>query len=386
MALDPAAKTLIPQLPPAPPREPSVLARGVLLAYLALIIYASLYPFAGWERLGIPLENYLFEPIPPRYWTGFDVVTNILGYVPLGVLAVYAFYPSVRGFAAMLLAALLGILVSGSMEALQSFLPTRVTSNLDFLTNSTGALIGAVIGAFTYHQVLERSGLRRIRHRLFTPQASRGVVVLALWPLAQIYPQSYLFGTGQLLPVLSDWLSMWLDAPIDLSAILRNDMPLSATQYWQVEIIVTSCSTAGALLAWFHMLREKAPRILLVIAMLAAAIAVKTLSMALLFKPQNAFTWLSEGAQLGLLAGTLMVAVMIWLPPRLQRYLAITLLAVAFVIINVAPANPYFVAALETWLQGKFLNFNGAAQFLSLIWPLLAFWFLFHRTHRLKRN
>ena len=64
----------------------------------------------------------------------------------------------------------------------------------------------------------------------------------------------------------------------------------------------------------------------------------------------------------------------------------ITLLAIAFVIINVAPANPYFVAALETWVQGKFLNFNGAAQFLSLIWPLLAFWFLFHRTHRLKRN
>lgn len=386
MARNAAAETVIPQFPPAPPREPSVLARGILLAYLALIIYASLYPFAGWERMGIPLENYLFEPIPPRYWTGFDVATNILGYVPLGVLAVYAFYPSVRGFAAMLLAALLGILVTGSMEALQSFLPTRVTSNLDFLTNSTGALLGAIIGAFTYHQMLERSHLRRIRHRLFTPEASRGVVVLMLWPLAQIYPQSYLFGNGQLLPVFSDWLSFWLDMPIDLSALLRNDMQPSATQYWLVEIVVTSCSTAGALLAWFHMLREKAPRILLVFAMLAAALAVKTLSMALLFKPQNAFAWLSEGAQLGLLAGVLMLAILMFLPSRLQRYLAIILLAISFVTINVAPANPYFVATLETWVQGKFLNFNGAAQFLALLWPLIAFWFLLHSTHRLKRN
>ncbi|WP_293780864.1 VanZ family protein [uncultured Oxalicibacterium sp.] len=386
MAREPAAETLIQQFPPAPPREPSVLARGILLAYLALIIYASLYPFSGWEQLGVPLEKYLYEPIPPRYWTGFDVVTNILGYVPLGVLAVYAFYPSVRGVAAMLLAALLGILVSGSMEALQSFLPTRVTSNLDFLTNSTGALIGAVLGALTYHQVLERSRLRRLRHRLFTPEASRGVVLMALWPLAQIYPQSYLFGTGQLLPVLSDWLSLWTDVPIDLSDLLRNGMQLSASQYWQVEIVVTCCSTAGALLVWFHMLRDKAPRFLLVIAMLAAALAVKTLSMALLFKPQNALAWLSEGAQLGLLAGVVLLALLVWLPKRLQRYMAIMLLAIAFVTINVAPANPYFVATLETWVQGKFLNFNGAAQFLSLVWPLIAFWFLLHRTHRLKRS
>jgi hypothetical protein len=34
------------------------------------------------------------------------------------------------------------------------------------------------------------------------------------------------------------------------------------------------------------------------------------------------------------------------------------------------------VATLQTWVQGKFLNFNGAAQFLSLLWPFFAVWFL----------
>ncbi len=386
MARHAPAETVITQLPPPPPREPSVLARGILLAYLALIIYASLYPFSGWQQVGIPLGNYLSEPIPPRYWTGFDVVTNIVGYIPLGILAVYAFYPALRGIAALLLAAVFGILVTASMETLQSFLPTRVTSNMDLLANSVGAVIGAVIGTLSCHQVLERSRLRRLRHRLFTPEASRGVVVLMLWPLAQIYPQSYLFGNGQLLPVLSDWLSLALDMQLDLSALLRNGAQPSATHYWLVEIIVTSCSSAGALLAWFHMLRERAPRIVLTILMLAAALGVKTLAMALLFKPQNAFAWLSEGAQLGLLAGVAMTALLIWLPARLQRYTALLLLAISFVTINIAPANPYFIATLETWVQGRFLTFNGAAQFLSLVWPLIAFWFLLHRSHRVKRS
>ena len=377
---------LIAQLPPAPPREPSVLARGMLLAYVALIIYASLYPFSGWQQVGIPLWNYLTEPIPPRYWTGFDLATNIVGYIPLGILAAYAFYPSVRGIWALLLASLFGILVTASMETLQTFLPTRVTSNMDLLANGVGAVIGAIIGMLSCHQVLERSKLRRLRHRLFTPEASRGVVVLMLWPLAQIYPQSYLFGTGQLLPVLSDWLSLALDAPFDIGAWLRGGSQLSVTQYWLVEIVVTSCGLAGALLTWFHMLREKMPRIVLTILMLLLALTVKTLAMALLFKPQNAFAWLSEGAQLGLLAGSLLTALLIWIPARAQRYVALLLLGVSFVTINIAPANPYFIATLETWVQGRFLNFNGAAQFLSLIWPLLAFWFLLHHSHRVKRS
>ena len=40
---------------------------------------------------------------------------------------------------------------------------------------------------------------------------------------------------------------------------------------------------------------------------------------------------------------------------------------------------------MQGWTQGKFLNFNGAAQFLSLLWPFLALWFLLHRTHREPR-
>jgi hypothetical protein len=67
-----------------------------------------------------------------------------------------------------------------------------------------------------------------------------------------------------------------------------------------------------------------------------------------------------------------------------QRRVAAFSLLLSLSVVNLVPANPYFLATLQTWVQGKFLNFNGAAQFLSLLWPFLAFWFLFHPVHRRK--
>jgi hypothetical protein len=64
-----------------------------------------------------------------------------------------------------------------------------------------------------------------------------------------------------------------------------------------------------------------------------------------------------------------------------QRRAALFSLGVSLLLINIAPANPYFLATLQEWVQGKFLNFNGAAHFLSLTWPLFALWFLTHKTH-----
>jgi hypothetical protein len=51
-------------------------------------------------------------------------------------------------------------------------------------------------------------------------------------------------------------------------------------------------------------------------------------------------------------------------------------------LLNVLPSNPYFLSTLSEWVQGKFLNFNGAAQFLSLFWPAFALWILLQPTQR----
>src|SRR3990167_4567447 len=53
--------------------------------YAGLIAYASLYPFGAWRLPGHEPLDFLLLPWP-RYWTGFDLVANLLGYLPLGAL------------------------------------------------------------------------------------------------------------------------------------------------------------------------------------------------------------------------------------------------------------------------------------------------------------
>lgn len=369
----------------APSATPSVFARIGLLIYLLLIVYASWYPFADWHNNGLPPLAYLSSPMP-HYWTVFDLVTNIVAYIPFGVLMVFALYPHVRRIWAAMLAIVAGVLLSGVMEAVQTFLPSRVPSNLDLLTNTAGACLGALAGILLSHAFLEQSRFLLLRRRWFSIEASRGLIVLALWPLAQIYPQGHLFGHGQIAPILSDWLSDWLSMPIDLGALLRHDAELTIEQYWLSETIITACGLTGAVLTLLCLLHGRAPKGALLMVLVALAIAFKSLSSALLFAPENAFAWLTPGAQGGLLIGAIMLSGLAFAPPTAQRRVAAAALIVSLIVINAVPANPYFIATLQAWVQGKFLNFNGAAQFLSLLWPFFTLWFLLHPVHKLKRK
>jgi VanZ family protein len=366
-------------------RKGSPMARAALAAYLLLIVYASWFPFSGWRGSG--MEPWAFLNLtPPRYWTGFDVAVNVVGYIPLGMLIVPSLYPRLRGAWAVLLTTLLGMLMSGTMEAVQTYLPSRVPSNLDFLTNSIGCCIGAFIGAAGARSYINQSRLLQLRQRWFAPHASQGLVLLALWPLAQIYPQGYLFGHGQVLPILSEWLSEWFDTSIDLVGMLRPGAAMSVEQYWLSETIITACGMTGAVLAMLCLLRRGAPRTGLIAAMLGAALAVKTLSTSLLFTPDNAWVWITPGAQGGFLIGLIMLAGLAFAPQVAQRRLAVVTLLLSLIVVNTVPVNPYFVSTLQGWVQGKFLNFNGAAQFLSLLWPFFALWFLILPSHKLNRQ
>ncbi|GJJ05361.1 hypothetical protein RugamoR64_58990 [Duganella rhizosphaerae] len=370
---------------PEPASKPSPFTRAALLAYVLLIVYASWFPFSGWHNQGLSPLIFLEHTSMPRYWTKFDAITNVVGYMPLGTLIVYALYPRFKGIAAWLMAAAGGVLISGLMEGVQTYLPSRVSSNLDFYTNAAGCALGAVIGVLTVRRLLDRSQLQRLRQAWFAPHASQGLVLLALWPLAQMYPQSFLFGLGQLLPILSEWLSQLLDTEIDLASYVRPDAILTVEQYWLSETIITACGMVGAALTLLCLLRKPAPRGLLVVAMIGAAIVVKALATALLFSPENAFVWVTPGAEGGFLIGAIMLAGLTFAPHVAQRRLAVTTLLLSLVIVNTTPANPYFVATLQTWVQGKFLNFNGAAQFLTLLWPFFAVWFLWLPSHKLNK-
>ncbi len=69
---------------------------AVPLAWLygALIVYASLYPFTGWRIPGVGPLDFLI--LRAHGWTRFDLISNLLGYLPLGFLLFVALVRSGR--------------------------------------------------------------------------------------------------------------------------------------------------------------------------------------------------------------------------------------------------------------------------------------------------
>ncbi|HMG58160.1 MAG TPA: VanZ family protein, partial [Burkholderiales bacterium] len=179
--------------------QPSTLARYLFVAYVLLVVYASLHPFSGWRDRGLPPFAFLTAPLP-RPILVFDVVANIIGYMPLGFLAVLAVYPWLRRSYALGFGLACSVSLSFALESLQLYLPTRASSNLDLLANTVGGAAGALAALATTRPLMDAEGLQRLRNRLFLPgrRIDLGLVLLGLWLFAQLSPETLLFGTGDL--------------------------------------------------------------------------------------------------------------------------------------------------------------------------------------------
>ncbi|WP_091993689.1 VanZ family protein [Paraburkholderia lycopersici] len=359
------------------PHQASTLARQALALYTALIVYGSWYPFSGWRSLGLSPFAYLGDPWP-RYWTVFDIVTNVLGYMPFGVLVVLAAWPRRRGLPAVLLAALAGTLFSGLMEAVQTWLPTRVASNLDLASNVLGALLGAALVAPATGALLERGFLRRLRFRWFERDAAVLMVLAALWPFATMYPAPRLFGMGEwpralwqrLDASMQDAVLAWTPAAWHLRSLpdmLAARLPDSG---W--EAIVATLNLFGAAAFATLPLRTRAPRARLVLLLIATTLAVKVGATFLQSQSGLIFDWATPGALAGLVWGTLAALLALRLPRAARAAAATLALAVALVLVNVLPVNPYFDVVLADWRQGRYLHFNGLARWLAWTWPWAA--------------
>lgn len=359
------------------PRRPSVLAKQVLGLYTALIVYASWYPFSGWRSLGLSPLAYLADPLP-QYLTVFDVVTNVLGYMPFGALAMLAVYPRWRGAAAVALAFGLGVELSGTMEAVQTYLPTRVASNLDLAANALGALLGAALIAPATGALLDRGLLRRMRLLWFRRDSAALVCLAALWPFATMFPSPRLFGLGDWPRALwlhadstmQDPLLAWFPAawhvqtwPSHLLAALPDDA-------WEALIATLMLFAAGALASL--PMRSRAPRVRLLLVLVALTVFVKIGATFLQSVAGLVFDWATPGALAGLAGGTLVMLLALRLPRRWRAALAAAALVIALLLVNLLPVNPYFDVTLADWRQGRYLHFNGLAHWLAWIWPYAA--------------
>jgi len=332
----------------------SPLARLLFAVYALLVVYASLHPLAGWRDHGLLPFEFLAAPWP-RHVVLFDVAADLVGYAVLGALAVFAWHPRLRRGRAVLSATALGLALSILLESLQTYLPARVPSNVDVLCNTAGALAGALVGLALAPL---SPALRGWRARLFLPGAlsDLGVALLGLWLFMQLNPAMLLFGGGDL-----------------RNLIAGPSGPARAPEFFSaIEAITAAANLAAVALLTSVIVAPGAPVRRLVLLVVAAALAVKTLAFIIILRAQDTFAWLTPGALRGITAGLVLALLAVALPRVARMALAAVLLTAAAVLVNHAPPNPYLAEILKLWQQGHFLNFNGLTRLVATLWPFAA--------------
>jgi VanZ family protein len=337
-------------LPPSP-----LLPRYLATAYTALIVYASLHPFSGWRASGISPFVFL-DAAWPRYWTSFDLCINVAAYVPFGFFVAQSPGNRVGRPSASWLAVTAGVALSFAMESIQSWLPARVPSNTDLLCNGLGAGLGAALSFFFGERLLARVYSAQQRLLAPVPHVEYGLVLIGLWLLTQLSPETLLFGAGDLRQIF------------DIPPALSYDAP----SFFALETSIVSCNTLaiGLVISLFFPGMHPTPRTLA--RFFAAALLIKTLATAVLVGPESAMAWLTPGAGAGILAGGGLLVLVLLLPIQIRIAIAGMALMAGTALVNLTPFNPYSAAALTVWRQGHFLNFNGLTRLAASFWPFLA--------------
>lgn len=352
------------------------------LAYAVLIVYASLYPFGEWRDQGIAPWSFVTAPLP-RWWTGFDVASNVLGYAPLGFLLSLAALRWGRGVRGMLAMTGLAVLLSFLMEALQSYLPARVPSNVDFVLNAGGAVAGMLVA-----WALERLGAlerwSQLRERWFIPDASGALVLLALWPVALLFPVPVPFGLGQVLERLEDGLAELLEDTPFLEWLPLRDVELQPLVPG-IELLCVVLGLLSPCLLAYSVVRARHQRAVCAALVFGVGTAVTVLSSVLSYSPSHAWEWITLPVQVAYAAAAVLAGAALFAPRRACAGLALLVLVLHLNLLNQAPNSAYFWQTLQTWEQGRFIRFHGVAQWVGWLWPFAAVGYVLLRISRRER-
>ncbi len=353
----------------------------------ALIVYASLFPWSGWRWP----ESQVFHWLLPKlgFEVANDLVANILGYLPFGLIMCIAHLRSGRGpLAAAVLTVLAGSAVSYLVELTQYALPARVPSITDWMLNTLGMAWGA-LAALTLSALGLVEMWHRLRERWFIPQAGHGLALLSMWPLGLLFPTPWPLGQGQLLPrvriTLMEWtqdtplqawilptdpLTMW--ASFHSAVVSSNWLPVVETLATATGLLVPMCVACAVA-------RPRSLRLALMSMAVLLGMGVTAFSAGLNFGPSHAFSWLTLPSSIGMLLGAFGGAVLVGCSRTTCAVLGVLMVLSLIGLIHLAPMDPYYAQTLQEWENGRFIRFHGLSRWMGILWPYVALVWLIGR-------
>jgi hypothetical protein len=233
--------------------------------------------------------------------------------------------------------------------------------------NSAGTLAGAG-AAWT----LERFGFldrwSRFRANWFAPDAQGSLVLLALWPIALLFPAPIPMGLGQVLERAEDALALLLqETPwLDWLPVREVELQPLLPAY---EILCVSLGQLLPCLLAFSLIRHLHQKAVAWLILTVCGLLFTALSAALTYGPAHAWGWLNEPVQLALAIAAVAAWPMMWRTEKTLQVLALVGLVLQLTLLNNASANAYFSLTLQNWEQGQFIRFHGLIQWLGWLWP-----------------
>ncbi|MDQ1830164.1 VanZ family protein [Massilia scottii] len=324
--------------------------RRLVLVFVVLIVYGSLYPFAGWREPGAPLFSFLFGG-HVRVEKA-DLVQNVLAYMPFGLFMVAWLMRSTRFGVALVTAAVAGGVLSLAMEAIQQFLPSRDASRIDLVLNIAGSMAGGVLASLLHGETLAGPRLVALRAHWLRRGTlpNLGLAALALWALSQTSPLVPTLDMGQLRH--------------GLALLYRSLQQPQAMQ--MAQMLTYACYLAGLGMVARTLTREGKPALLLFGSLVACVLLLKIII---------------EGRQLSLeaVAGAFAAWMFLLLASRMRRaaWMGIVLIGAGFVISEMAPGPDGMVHGFN-WipLVGQMQSLSGLQNILDIFWPFFAMAYL----------
>ena len=344
--------------------------------------YASLYPFTGWRwPPGRSLGASAGAALAAAGATRFDVVVNLLGYLPLGALL----YGAAACAAARAWRRGAGGRRAGAarccryaMEVLQSFLPARVPSSVDWALNSAGAAVGAALVAAAARGWAGCERWQALRERWFVArQRRRRWRCWLLWPIGLLFPTPVPLGLGQVVGAAARvaW-SRWSRTRLGRERGRAAGRPRPSAQPLPPagRRAGASCSACWRRACWPSRSRRRGwRRALLALARAALGVVgddlvdgaeLRARACAGLARRRLTLPALGRGHGAG--------AAWRAAEPRVAAGLGLVVLTALVALVSQAPADPYFADSLQSWEQGRFIRFHGLAQWVGWLWPYAA--------------